>query len=110
MRDYDTNFKMNPPLRSLEDREALVAAISDGTVDAIATDHAPHAQHEKIIEFERASFGITGLETALGLVISVLAGEHKIPLTELLSYSLRVRREFSTCAVEERCYAAVMPM
>ena len=75
---------MNPPLRSLEDREALVAAISDGTVDAIATDHAPHAQHEKIIEFERASFGITGLETALGLVISVLAGEHKIPLSRII--------------------------
>lgn len=84
VRDYDTNFKMNPPLRSLEDREALVAAISDGTVDAIATDHAPHAQHEKIIEFERASFGITGLETALGLVISVLAGEHKIPLSRII--------------------------
>jgi dihydroorotase len=84
VRDYDTNFKMNPPLRSAEDRDALLAAIADGTVDAIATDHAPHAQHEKIIEFERAAFGITGLETALGLVLSVLSAEHKLPLTRII--------------------------
>src|SRR5258708_14789132 len=70
LQDYDTNFKMNPPLRSASDREALLAALADGTVDAIASDHAPHAPHEKIIEFERAAFGITGLETALGLAIS----------------------------------------
>src|SRR5438067_7714535 len=72
VRDYDTNFKMNAPLRSAEDREALLAALADGTVDAIATDHAPHALHEKIIEFDRPAFGITGFETALGLAISVL--------------------------------------
>src|SRR5579863_728459 len=64
--EYDTNFKMNPPLRSEVDREAILVALADGTVDAIATDHAPHAAHEKQVEFERASFGITGLETALG--------------------------------------------
>src|SRR5439155_1211041 len=58
--DYDTNFKMNPPLRSASDREAILVALADGTIDAIATDHAPHAPHEKIIEFERAAFGITG--------------------------------------------------
>ncbi|HEY2572657.1 MAG TPA: dihydroorotase, partial [Verrucomicrobiaceae bacterium] len=75
--DYDTNFKMNPPLRSAEDREALIAALADATVDAIATDHAPHAPHEKIMEFERAAFGITGLETALGLAISVLHSGHR---------------------------------
>ena len=84
MRDYDTNFKMNPPLRSAEDRAALLEALADGTVDAIATDHAPHAPHEKIIEFERASFGITGLETALGLAISVLHGEKKIALAKII--------------------------
>lgn len=84
MRDYDTNFKMNPPLRSAEDRAALLEALADGTVDAIATDHAPHASHEKIIEFERASFGITGLETALGLAISVLHGEKKIALAKII--------------------------
>jgi dihydroorotase len=84
IRDYDTNFKMNPPLRSAEDREALIAALADGTVDAIATDHAPHAPHEKIIEFERASFGITGFETAVGLAISVLNIENKIPLPKIV--------------------------
>ena len=84
MRDYDSNFKMNPPLRSAEDRAALLEALADGTVDAIATDHAPHAPHEKIIEFERASFGITGLETALGLAISVLHGEKKIALAKII--------------------------
>ena len=84
LRDYDTNFKMNPPLRSASDREALLAALADGTVDAIASDHAPHAPHEKIIEFERAAFGITGLETALGLAITVLHARQKIPFTRLV--------------------------
>ena len=84
MRDYDTNFKMNPPLRSAEDREALVAALTDGTVDAIATDHAPHAPHEKIIEFERAALGITGLETALGLAITTLHIGHQVPLERIV--------------------------
>jgi dihydroorotase len=84
MRDYDTNFKMNPPLRSAEDREALIVALTDGTVDAIATDHAPHALHEKIIEFDRAAFGITGFETALGLAITVLHGGHRMPLARIV--------------------------
>ncbi len=84
VRDYDTNFKMNPPLRAAEDREALLAALADGTVDAIATDHAPHAPHEKIIEFERAAFGITGLETALGLAITALHVSRKLPLTRIV--------------------------
>ena len=85
---YDTNRKMNPPLRSAEDREALIEALSDGAVDAIATDHAPHAAHEKEVEFDRAPFGITGLETALGLAISELHLKHRVPLmriVELLS-------------------------
>jgi dihydroorotase len=82
--EYDTNFKMNPPLRSASDREAIVAALADGTVDAIATDHAPHAAHEKQVEFERAAFGITGLETALALAITTLHREHKIPLTRIV--------------------------
>jgi dihydroorotase len=82
--EYGTNFKMNPPLRSATDREAIIAALSDGTVDAIATDHAPHAAHEKQVEFERASFGITGLETALALAITKLHREHKIPLTRIV--------------------------
>lgn len=82
--DYDANFKMNPPLRSASDREALLVALADGTVDAIATDHAPHAPQEKIIEFERAAFGITGLETALGLAITRLHREHRIPLLRMV--------------------------
>ena len=82
--DYDTNFKMNPPLRSASDREALLVALADGTVDAIATDHAPHATHEKIVEFEKAAFGVTGLETALGLAITRLHRENKIPLARIV--------------------------
>ncbi len=65
---YDTNLKMNPPLRTRVDREALIAGLADGTIDCIATDHAPHAPHEKLLEFELASFGTTGLETALSLL------------------------------------------
>jgi dihydroorotase len=82
--EYNTNFKMNPPLRSAADREAILVALADGTVDAIATDHAPHATHEKQVEFERALFGITGLETALALAITKLHREHKIPLTRIV--------------------------
>ena len=82
--DYNTNCKMNPPLRSAADREALLVALEDGSVDAIATDHAPHAMHEKIIEFDKAAFGITGLETALGLAITRLHREQKIPLTRIV--------------------------
>jgi dihydroorotase len=67
---YDTNMKMNPPLRTAEDAAALLAGLLDGTVDCIATDHAPHAVHEKALEFELAPFGTTGLETALSLVVT----------------------------------------
>ncbi len=82
--DYNTYCKMNPPLRSAADREALLVALADGTVDAIATDHAPHATHEKIIEFEKAMFGITGLETALGLAITRLNRDQKISLARIV--------------------------
>ncbi len=84
MRDYDSNFKMNPPLRSAADLESILVALEDGTVDAIASDHAPHALHEKQMEFERAAFGITGLETALGLAIFKLHRERKIPLSRIV--------------------------
>src|SRR3954467_5515125 len=85
---YDSRFKMNPPLRSAADREAMLAALADGAIDAIATDHAPHAAQEKNAEFDQAPFGITGLETALGLAITRLHREKRIPLrriVELLS-------------------------
>ena len=82
---YSTNAKMCPPLRSAADRDALIEAILDGVVDAIATDHAPHAAHEKEIEFERAPNGITGLDTALGLSLQWLHKEWKLPLGRVLS-------------------------
>src|SRR5580658_4848959 len=84
MRDYDSNFKMNPPLRSASDLEAILVALADGTVDAIATDHAPHAAHEKEMEFERSAFGITGLETALALAITRLHRDQRIPLARIV--------------------------
>ncbi len=82
---YNTNAKMNPPLRSAADRDAMIEALLDGVVDAIATDHAPHATHEKELEFENAPNGITGLETALGLCLRWLHKEWKIPLGRVLS-------------------------
>lgn len=70
--NYNTNFKMNPPLRTEEDGKAIEAALKDGTFDAIVTDHAPHTEAEKDVEFNLAPFGIIGLETSLGLVLSTL--------------------------------------
>jgi dihydroorotase len=70
--DYDTNAKMNPPLRTAEDVAAIVEGIRDGTIDAIASDHAPHHINLKMLEFDRAPFGITGLETAVGLTLTKL--------------------------------------
>ena len=69
---YDTNLKMNPPLRTKEDAALLIEALQDGTIDCIVTDHAPHAKHEKEREFELAPFGMTGLETCLGVVLTHL--------------------------------------
>ncbi len=82
--DYDTNAKMNPPLRKEADRLAMVAGLLDGTVDCIATDHAPHALFEKEQEFERAPNGITGLETALGLALRVLHKGHGMTVARVI--------------------------
>jgi dihydroorotase len=82
--DYDTHAKMNPPLRAEADRLAMIAGLMDGTVDCIATDHAPHAAHEKEQEFERAPNGITGLETAVGLALRVLHKGQGMPLTRVM--------------------------
>ncbi|HKH74507.1 MAG TPA: dihydroorotase [Vicinamibacterales bacterium] len=85
---YDTNTKMNPPLRELADRDAMLAGIADGTVDVIATDHAPHHYDEKNVEFDRAPFGIVGLETAISLSLDRLvhSGLIRLPrLVELMS-------------------------
>jgi dihydroorotase len=83
-KSYDTNFKMNPPLRSKEDQAALIEGLLDGTIDAIATDHAPHAPQEKELEFELANFGTTGLETALPAVLSSLVATGKMDWATLV--------------------------
>jgi len=85
---YDTNVKMNPPLREAADRDAMLDGIADGTVDVIATDHAPHHADEKLVEFDRAPFGIVGLETCVPLVFDRLVHAGRIGVTraiELLS-------------------------
>jgi dihydroorotase len=82
---FDTHCKMNPPLRPEADRRAVIDGLLDGTVDCIATDHAPHAAHEKQVEFDRAPNGITGLETALGLALRILHREHGLPLASVLA-------------------------
>jgi dihydroorotase len=81
---YDTNVKMNPPLREAADRDAMVAGIIDGSVDAIATDHAPHHQDEKHVEFDHAPFGITGLETCVSLCFDRLIHRGLISMTRLV--------------------------
>ena len=96
--EFDTHCKMNPPLRSEADRQAVIAGLLDGTVDCIATDHAPHARHEKEVEFERAANGITGLETALGLALRVLGEEHGMGLTRLID--LMSARTGADCWIE----------
>jgi dihydroorotase len=81
---YDTNTKMNPPLREIADRDAMVAGIADGTVDVIATDHAPHHYDEKKVEFDRAPFGIVGLETAVPLTFDRLVHAGHITLRRMI--------------------------
>jgi dihydroorotase len=83
--EYDTHAKMNPPLRAADDRDAMIEGLLDGTIDCIATDHAPHAAHEKEQEFERAPNGITGLETSLGLSLSVLHRAHGMAVAQVLA-------------------------
>lgn len=85
IKDYNTNFKMNPPLRTEEDRQALIAGLLDGTIDIIATDHAPHTNYEKDVEFDKAPFGIIGLETMLPVCLQVLVHSGKCDLPFLIS-------------------------
>src|SRR3954451_21603461 len=84
VRSLDTNVKMNPPLRSASDRTALVEGLKDGTISAIATDHAPHARHEKDVPFEAAPFGVTGLETAFSALYTHLVEPGLLKLETLL--------------------------
>lgn len=81
---YGTNAKMNPPLRSAEDRDAVIEGLRDGTIDAICTDHAPHTEEEKNLPLDKAPFGITGLETAFGLAYTYLVENKIITLDELI--------------------------
>jgi dihydroorotase len=81
---YDTNTKMNPPLRETADRDAMIQGIADGSVDVIATDHAPHHYDEKQVEFDRAPFGIVGLETAVSLTFDRLVHTGQIRLTRMI--------------------------
>jgi dihydroorotase len=85
VRTFDANAKMNPPLRSKHDTEVLLEALADGTIDCIATDHAPHAGSEKEGEFDRAAVGIVGLETAVGLMLDRLVRPGLLPLATLIS-------------------------
>lgn len=82
---YDTNFKVNPPLRADEDLEAVRVGLADGTIDNIATDHAPHAAHEKESEFEAAPPGLIGLETALGVILTDVVGAGVITMAQMVA-------------------------
>jgi dihydroorotase len=84
VRSLDANVKMNPPLRADDDRKALIGALHDGTISAVATDHAPHAPHEKEAPFEEAPFGVTGLETAFAALYTRLVATGLLPLPTLL--------------------------
>jgi len=81
---YDTNFKMNPPLRAKVDMLAMRQGLADGLIDAIASDHAPHTENEKDIEFERAEFGVIGLQTELAAAITVLIGNNLLDWGKLV--------------------------
>lgn len=82
---YDSDYKVNPPLRTKEDNEALIAALKAGTIDAIASDHAPHAIHEKEVEFDAAPFGMIGLETTVGAVMTKLYREKVLSMEQIVN-------------------------
>ena len=82
---YDTNFKMNPPLRSARDREAILEGLADGTIEILCSDHAPHCDYEKEVEFDYAPFGVTGLETELALALMQLVHAKRVSLPDLIA-------------------------
>jgi dihydroorotase len=104
---YDTHFKMNPPLRTEADRQALVAGLRDGTIDCIATDHAPHTPDEKDREFDHAPNGILGLETALPVVLGVLVRRHRFKLARVVD--LMTRRPATLLGLEAGSLAPGAP-
>ena len=106
--DYNANFKVNPPLRTASDAQAIIDGVVDGTVDCIVTDHAPHAAHEKAREFELAPFGMTGIETSVGLVVGNLVNTGKITwqhMVELMSVNPRRILGIDRVAIEPGCRA-----
>ncbi len=82
---YDTNFKMNPPLRTARDREAVLEGLADGTIEILCSDHAPHCDFEKEVEFDYAPFGIIGLETELALSLMQLHHAKRLGLPEIIA-------------------------
>lgn len=82
---YDTHFKMNPPLRSARDREAILEGLADGTIEILCSDHAPHCDYEKEVEFDYAPFGITGLETELALSLMQLVHTKRLSLSDMIA-------------------------
>jgi dihydroorotase len=93
---YDTNFKMNPPLRSAKDRAAVLEGLVDGTIEILCSDHAPHCDYEKEVEFDYAPFGITGLETELALSLMQLYHSGRLPLAGVIAkYSVAPARLLS---------------
>jgi dihydroorotase len=84
LENYDTNLKVNPPLRSQDDSKSLIAAVKDGTIDAFVTDHAPHTVDDKGVEFDKAPFGINGLETAVSLLLDRLVNKNIISLRRFI--------------------------
>ncbi len=107
---FDTNYKMNPPLRTRADMAALREALADGTIDCVVSDHAPHAAHEKALEFERAPFGIVGLETELPLVLTELVSSGKLSwnrLVDAMCVKPRAICRLPRVAVEAGCEATL---
>ena len=106
--EYNTSLKVNPPLRTKEDAQAVIAGVVDGTVDCIVTDHAPHADHEKAREFELAPFGMTGIETSVGAVVGNLVNTGVISwerMVELMSVNPRRIIGIDRVALEPGCRA-----
>ena len=85
IKDYDARYKVNPPLRTKEDLEAVIEGLQDGTIDVIATDHAPHTVHEKLLPIQNAPMGIAGFETSLGLIITNLVNTGKLTLIDAIN-------------------------